>query len=85
MNGRGFLGRSRALRVGRNAVHGTQDHQFRIALLRALAAEKIPQDRNIAQAGNLVVNVGNAIVHQTRDHKALAVLQFKFGFRFARA
>ena len=37
------------------------------------------------EAGNLVADIGDAIVHQSGDHKTLAVLQFKFGFGPARA
>src|SRR6202007_2945629 len=47
------------------------------------AAKKIPQDRNISQARNLVIDVGNTIVYESGNHKALPILQFKFSFRFA--
>src|SRR5579864_691165 len=78
-------GRGRRLRVGRNAMHRAQDHECRITLLQALAAKKVSQDRNIAQTWNLVIDVGYTIVYESRNHKALPILQFKFSFSFAGA
>ena len=52
---------------------------------KLLLLEEITQDRNVAQARNLVLNVGDAIVHQARDHEALSILQFEFGLGLARA
>ena len=66
-------------------MYRAQDHQFRIALLQALASKKIPKNRNIAQARNFVIDVGHPIIHQARDHKALPILQLKFSFSSARA
>src|ERR1035437_4401777 len=80
-----IFGECRLLRVRRNASHRAQDHEFRIALLQALAAKKVAQDRNVAKAANLVIDVGHTVVHEPRDHKALSILQLKFGFGFARA
>src|SRR5256886_13193981 len=80
-----ILGSGRGFRIGGNPVHGAQYHQFRIAFLRALASEKITQDRNVTQAGNFVPNVGNPIIDQARDHETLPILQLKFGLSLARA
>src|SRR6202162_2322981 len=76
---------NRLLRVGRYAVHRAQDHKFRIALLQALAAKEIPQDREVAEARYFVIDVGHPVVHKPSDHKALSVLQLKFSFGFAGA
>src|SRR5208337_1869242 len=75
----------RRLGSGRDPVHGTQYHQFRVALLRALAPEKSAEDRDIAQARNLVRNVRDPVVDQAGDDEALAVLQFEFRFRLTGA
>src|SRR4029077_12225085 len=69
----------------RDPVYGAQDHQLRVTLLRALAPEEITQDWNVPQAGNLVPNIGDAIVDQTGNHKTLSIPQLEFSLRLARA
>src|SRR5580700_1815008 len=81
----GILGGGRWFGTGRNPVHGAEHHEFGIALLDALTFEKISQDRDVAQAGNFVPNIGDAIVDQTGDHKALSIAQFEFGLGLASA
>ena len=44
----------RRLDIGRDPAHRAQDHQFRIALFRALALEEIAEDGDIAQSRYLV-------------------------------
>src|SRR6266853_529462 len=75
----------RRLSAWRDATHRAQNHQLGIAFCRALALEKIAQNWNVTQSWNLVVDVGDTIVHQTRNDEALAVLQFKFSVRPPRA
>src|ERR1700675_963449 len=74
-----------SLRIGGNAVHGTENHQLGVAFLRALAPEEVAQDWNVAQAGTLVPNIGNPVVNQARDDKTLSVHQLEFGLRFTSA
>src|SRR5579864_2661771 len=78
------LWQRRRLRGRRNPPNRAKNHQLRVALLQALTAKEISQDRDISEAGNLAVNVGDAVVHQARDHETLAILQFKFGLSAAR-
>src|SRR5271165_4237611 len=66
-------------------MHRAENHQFRIALLRALAFEKITQDRNVAQARNLIPDVGDTIVNQAGDHEALSIAQLELGLSLASA
>ena len=61
-----------------------QHHQFGIGPLRTLAFEEIPQNRDVAQPGYLVVQIGHPVIDQSGDHKALPVLQFELGFSLAR-
>src|SRR5260370_39460630 len=44
----------RRLDIGRNPAHRAQNHQFRVALLRALALEEIAEDRDITQFRYLI-------------------------------
>ena len=46
--------------------------------------EKISQDRDVAQAGNFVPNIGDAIVDQSGDDEALSIFQLEFGLSLAR-
>jgi len=66
-------------------VHGAEHHEFGIALLEALTLEKSAQDRNVAQARNLVPNVGDTIIDQTGDHEALSIAQLELSLGLARA
>src|ERR1700693_1125685 len=75
----------RCLDTGRNPAHRAQNHQFRVAFLVALALEEIADDRDIAQPGNLVPNVCDPVIHEAGDDEALAILQFEFSIRLARA
>src|SRR5207253_10230544 len=58
---------------------------FRIALLGAFALKEVTQNGDIAQAGHLVHDISHAIVHQSSNHKTLAILQFEFGISATRA
>src|SRR5208283_4631235 len=75
----------RRLDTGRNPVHGAQNHQFRVALLGALAFEEIAEDGDIAQSRNLVLNVRDPVIQQAGNDETLTILQFEFGLRLARA
>src|SRR5437588_5099676 len=66
-------------------AHRAQNHQFRVALLRALALEEIAEDRDIAQSRYLIAKICDPVIHQSGDDEALAVLQFEFSIRLARA
>src|ERR1700680_2752520 len=68
-----------------NPAHRAQNHQFRVALLRALALEEIAEDRDIAQSWYLVAKICDPVIHQAGDDEALAILQFEFSVRLARA
>src|SRR6202023_1456346 len=75
----------RRLDSGCNPAHSAQNHQFRVALLRALAFEEIAEDRDIAQSRYLVAKICDPIIHQAGDDEALSILQFEFSIRLARA
>src|ERR1700686_4788480 len=75
----------RRLDIGRNPAHRAQNHQFRVALLRALALEEIAEDRDIAQSRYLVPKICDPVVHQAGDDEALAILQFEFSIRLTGA
>src|SRR3979490_1860054 len=75
----------RSLDIGRNPAHRAQNHQFRVALLRAFALEEIAEDRDIAQSRYLVAKICDPVIHQAGDDEALAILQFEFSIRLARA
>ena len=66
-------------------MHGTKNHQFGIALLLILAAKKIAKNRNITKSRHLAVDISEAIVQQTGDHKTLTISQLEFRIRFPRA
>ncbi len=68
-------------RIGRgDPLRRHQHHQLVIRLVKVLALEECPQDGNVSEARDLGAVVGEAVVHQSRDHKALSVFDFKFGF-----
>src|SRR5215469_567991 len=79
-----FGSRSR-LRGRGNSVHRAEHHQLRGTLLRILAAEKITQNRNISQARQLAVLIGDPVVHQTGNDETLAILDLKLSLRTPRA
>src|SRR5208283_996270 len=68
---------------GRDATGGTEDHEFGVVFLRALTFEKIAEDGDIAEAGDLVRDGGHAVIDEARDYEALAVLQLELGIGFA--
>ncbi len=53
--------------------------------MHAFAAEESAEDGDVAQSGDFVGDIGDAIVDQAGDDEALAILEFEFGFSFARA
>ncbi len=67
----------------RCAVHRTISSELVFCAL--LLRKKFPRIGMSPKPGNLLYKIGHPIIHQSRDHKTLAVLQFKFGLRFARA
>src|SRR6202162_4019243 len=75
----------RRLDIRRNPAHRAQNHQFRVALLRALALEEIAEDRDITQSRYLIAKICDSVIHQAGDDEALAILQFEFSIRLARA
>src|ERR1700728_66600 len=85
MKGFGFLGGvgGSVLAEMRCTVH--KNISSELLFCKLLLRKKIPQDRNVAQSRNFVIDVGNAVVHESGDHKTLSVLQFKFSFGFAGA
>ena len=64
----------RRLDIWCDPAHGTENHQFRVALLRALALEEIAEDRYIAQSGYLIAKICDPVIHQAGDDEALAIL-----------
>ena len=72
-------GQGRSLGARRNSPYGAQNHQLGLALLQVLAFEKIADNRQIPEPGELARQTGHPIIHQTGDHKTLPILQLKFG------
>src|ERR1700684_3167492 len=72
-----ILRSSRRLGTGCDAMHRAQHHQFRIALLHILALEQIANNRKVGESRKFVGNLSHSVVHETGDHEALTVLQFK--------
>src|SRR6266853_3362919 len=73
-------GRRWGLATRRNPPNRAQHHEFRIVFRQTLATKEVAENGDIAKAGNLVVDVGHAIVHQACNHETLSILQFKFRF-----
>src|SRR6202795_3565167 len=73
------------LDIGCNPAHRAQNHQFRVALLGALALEEIAEDRDIAQSRYLVAKICDPVIHEAGDDEALSILQFEFSIRLALA
>ena len=73
----------RRLDIWCDPAHGTENHQFRVALLRALALEEITEDRDIAQSWHLVAKICDPVIHEAGNDEALAILQFEFSVRLA--
>src|SRR5580658_2580477 len=78
---------TRQWRTGRNRRHYSRCNQHQelcfCPVLR-LALEEVPQQRNAAQYGHLVVDVGDAIIYEPRDREALPVAQLHVGIHAAR-
>src|SRR5207237_704046 len=71
----------------RSATHDLRrdhDDELGLVLLIRAAAEQIPEDRNVADAGDLLHRAVQRVVHQTGNRERLPILQFDFGFRAAR-
>jgi len=66
----------RRLDIRCDPAHRAQNHQFRVALLRALALEEIAEDRDIAQSGYLFAKICGPVINQSGDDESLALLQF---------
>src|SRR5436190_4127785 len=71
------------VRLHKHRCH--KDQQFTVRLLRAVAAEEMPEYRQIAKARNLVENLSRAIVDEAGDRKTLAFAKIHFRLGLARA
>src|SRR5262245_50558518 len=77
--------RGNIVRIQRlNDTRSHHDQQFCIVSISASAFEKITKNRNIAKNRNLARDLGQPLVDQSCDSKALAVTQFNFSLRLAR-
>lgn len=68
------------LRKRVNDVRRYDNHEFVLAAIQGLAREQLPENRDVADAWNLLHLFGHPVVHQARDREALAVRQAHIGF-----
>src|ERR1035441_9865843 len=61
------------------------DQQFGIAALHGFAGEQLAEERDVGQTGDFADGLGQGVVQQAGDHKALSALEFHFGLDAARA
>src|SRR6266852_4557375 len=61
-------------------ARGYYHQQLIRCLFRGIAAEQLAQDRNVAEAFDLVYKIGDAIVDESGDGEALAILEHHLRF-----
>src|ERR1019366_6606306 len=61
------------------------DQQFGIVAFDGFAGEELAQQRDVGQTGDFADGLGQGVVQQAGDHKALSALEFHFGLDAARA
>ena len=76
--------RRHAGRLVRQDLRRDHHDQLGLVLLRRLAPEQLAQDRDVADARNLLQRRLHLVVHQTGDGERLAVAQLELGLGAAR-